>query len=242
MLKNSRKFMPTYILIAANIIVYAYTSILSGNAFETSGDVVFAYGQDNLAVLNGEVWRLFTAIFIHADIVHIFGNMFFLLIFGLRAEDMFDIKEYLLIYLLSGLAGGLLTLLFLPDSLSVGASGAIFGVFGATVIYIRRAIGQSIISALMYAFFLLVINTGAKVNVAAHLGGLIAGLLIGYLLAATRKTKTHYSYRYNYSYSTRNLRHFCVREDVFLRKLSKRVCSSILYHGLKSKGVSGPLL
>jgi rhomboid protease GluP len=202
MLKNSKKFMPTYILIAANIIIYAYTSILSGNIFKTSDNVIFAYGQDNFAVLNGEVWRLFTATFIHANIVHIFGNMFFLLIFGLRAEDMFDVKEYFLIYFLSGLAGGFLTLLFLPDSLSVGASGAIFGVLGATVIYIRRAIGQSIISALMYAFFLLAINIGPEVNVAAHLGGLIVGLLIGYLLAATRKTKATYTYRYNYSSST----------------------------------------
>ena len=202
MFKTSKKFMPTYILIAANIIIYAYTSILSGNVFETSDGVILSYGQDNLAVLNGEVWRLFTAIFIHANIVHIFGNMFFLLIFGLRAEDMFDVKEYLLIYFLSGLAGGFLTLLFLPGSLSVGASGAIFGVLGATVIYIRRAIGQSIISALMYAFFLLAINTGPEVNVAAHLGGLIVGLLLGYLLAATRKPKASYNYRYNYSYST----------------------------------------
>jgi rhomboid protease GluP len=202
MFKTSKKFMPTYILIAANIIIYAYTSILSGNVFETSDGVILSYGQDNLAVLNGEVWRLFTAIFIHANIVHIFGNMFFLLIFGLRAEDMFDVKEYLLIYFLSGLAGGFLTLLFLPGSLSVGASGAIFGVLGATVIYIRRAIGQSIISALMYAFFLLAINTGPEVNVAAHLGGLIVGLLLGYLLAATRKPKATYNYRYNYSYST----------------------------------------
>ena len=65
--------------------------------------------------------------FIHADILHIFGNMFFLLIFGLRAEDMFDVKEYMLIYFLSGLCGGLLTLLFWPaDTVSVGASGAIF--------------------------------------------------------------------------------------------------------------------
>jgi len=202
MFKNSKKFMPTYMLIAANIIIYAYTSILSGNVFKTNDNVIPAYGQDNRAVLNGEVWRLFTAMFIHANIAHIFGNMFFLLIFGLRAEDMFDVKEYLLIYFLSGLAGGFLTLLFLPNSLSVGASGAIFGVLGATVIYIRRAIGQSIISALMYAFFLLAINTGPEVNVAAHLGGLIVGLLIGYLLAATRKTRTTYNYRYNYSYST----------------------------------------
>jgi rhomboid protease GluP len=151
--------------------------------------------------MNGEVWRFFTAMFVHADITHIFGNMFFLLIFGLRAEDMFDVEEYLLIYFLSGLAGGFLTFIFWPSALSVGASGAIFGLFGATVIYVRRAIGQSIIAALIYAFFLFAINIGPQVNPFAHLGGLVAGLLIGYLLAATRKPRQTYTYGYNYSYS-----------------------------------------
>lgn len=200
--KDSKRYMLTYALIASNIIVYAYTSYLSGNIIETSGNVLIAFGQDNYAILNGEVWRFMTAIFVHADIVHIFGNMFFLLIFGLRAEEMFDIKEYLLIYFLSGLAGGFLTFIFSLDSLSVGASGAIFGVLGATLIYARRSIGQSIITALLYAFFLFVINTGPNVNIYAHLGGLVTGLLIGYGLAATRKPGQAYTYGYRYSYST----------------------------------------
>lgn len=202
--KSSKKFMPTYILMAINIIVYAYTSFLSGNIIETSDNVVLALGQDNSAIMAGEVWRLVTAMFVHGSIVHIFGNMFFLLIFGLRAEDMFDIKEYLLIYFLSGLAGGLLTFAVLFYSLSVGASGAIFGVLGATIIYVRRAIGQSIITALAYALFLFMINIGPNVNIYAHLGGLATGLLIGYELAATRKSKRPYTYDYTYSYSTRS--------------------------------------
>jgi rhomboid protease GluP len=201
-IKNSRRYMPTYILIALNIIVYAYTSYLSGSLVETSDGVMVAFGQDNYAILSGEIWRFLTAMFVHADIVHIFGNMFFLLIFGLRAESMFDIKEYLPIYFLSGLAGGFLTFMFSFDSLSVGASGAIFGVLGATLIYARRAIGQSIITALLYAFFLFIINTGPNVNIYAHLGGLVTGLLIGYALAATRKPGQTHTYGYRYSYST----------------------------------------
>jgi len=200
--KNSKRFMPTYVLIAINVALYAYTSYLSGNIIETSDQVTYALGQDNIAIMNGEVWRFITAMFVHANIAHIFGNMFFLLIFGLRAEDMFDLTEYLLIYFLSGLTGGFLTYLFLPFSLSVGASGAIFGVLGATIIYVRRAIGQSIITALMYAFFLFIINTGPQVNYFAHLGGLVVGLLIGYMLAATRKPKRSHAYGYTYTYST----------------------------------------
>jgi len=199
MYKGSKKFMPTFIIIVLNLIVYAYTAILSENFIEINYYVVRQYGQDNLFVLNGGYWQLFTAMFVHVDIVHLLGNMFFLLIFGLRAEDLFNIQEYLAIYFLSGLAGNLLTLLFGPLMISAGASGAIFGLFGACIIYIRRAFSQSIIGALLYSFFLLMMSSGGNVNNLAHLGGLIIGLLIGYILASKRKSKIVYKYNYSYS-------------------------------------------
>jgi rhomboid protease GluP len=198
MFKNSETYMPTYILIAVNVAIYGYTSILSGSINNTSDLVVSSYGQNNFLVLNGEAWRLLTAIFIHANLLHIVGNMLFLLIFGLRAEKLFDLKEYLAVYFLSGIAGGLLTLLMSPNTWSIGASGAIFGMLGACTIYARRSIGQSIMYALLYSFFFLVINIGPDVNVLAHVGGLITGLLIGYLLAMTRKPRQTVTYQYNY--------------------------------------------
>jgi len=181
------------VLIALNVAVYIFTSIIGGS-FTVTGDVpLVLYGQANWRVLYyGHYWQLFTSMFVHVNIVHLVGNMLFLLIFGLRAEELFSDKEYLLIYVLSGLAGNLLTLLFGPDMISAGASGAIFGIFGACTIYIKRAIGQSIISALMFAFFLLMISSGQGVNVLAHLGGLIVGLLIGYMLAASHQIKVVY--------------------------------------------------
>jgi len=199
MYKGSKKFMPTYIIIALNIVVYACTSVFSKNFIEMDYDVVRQYGQYNSFVLNGGYWQLFTAMFVHVNIMHLLGNMFFLLIFGLRAEELFNIDKYLLVYFLSGLAGNLLTLLLVPRTVSAGASGALFGLFGACAIYIRRAIGQSIIGALLYAFFLLMISSGPNVNNLAHLGGLAAGLLIGYVLAVKRKIRATYEYRYSYS-------------------------------------------
>ncbi len=193
--------MPTYVLIAINIAVYVYTSFLSGDILVTDRLVTGTFGQFNESVLRGEYWRLFSAMFIHANIVHIFGNMFFLLIFGLRAEDFFDLKEYFLVYFLSGLSGGLLSLLLGPNVVSVGASGAIFGVLGACTIYFRRAFGQSILSALIYSFFLFAMNVGPGVNLLAHLGGLVVGLLIGYFLAASRKPKPVGTYTYTYSHT-----------------------------------------
>ncbi len=198
MYKTSKKYMPTYILIALNITIYIYTSIIGNKFIETSDSIITVYGQVNALVYEGAYWQLFTAMFIHADLLHLFGNMFFLLIFGLRAEELFSTPEYFLIYLLSGLTGNLLTLLLGPQLVSVGASGAIFGMFGAVAIYVRRAIGQSILSALMYAFFLLMISWGPNVNFLAHLGGLVAGLLIGYWLAKRRMRIVH---TYSYSFS-----------------------------------------
>ncbi len=188
-------------IIIVNVLVYVYTAILSGNFVDISYAVIVQYGQNNAFVFEGGYWQLFTAMFIHANIVHIAGNMFFFLIFGLRAEEMFDTEQYLFIYLLSGLAGNILTLLAGPNfPPSVGASGAIFGLFGAVTIYMRRAIGQSIVGALLFAFFLLLINVGAQVNILAHLGGLLAGLLIGYLLGTRRQRRPYRPYQITYSY------------------------------------------
>jgi rhomboid protease GluP len=197
---SRKKFPLTYLLIGLNVAVYVYTSVIGGNLLVTDYyTVILQYGQVNWYVMNGSYWQLFTSMFIHANITHLFGNMLFLLIFGFRAEELFSSEEYLPIYLASGLAGNLLTLLLGPDMVSVGASGAIFGVFGATVIYSRRAIGQSIISALLYSFFLLMISSGPEVNYAAHVGGLVIGLAIGYALALRRKPPAKYQYRFSYS-------------------------------------------
>jgi rhomboid protease GluP len=200
--KSSRKFMPTYTLIALNVAVYVYTSVIGGNFVETNYNVILLYGQVNAFVMNGWYWQLFTSMFIHVSIVHLLGNMLFLLIFGLRAEEVFDIQEYLGIYLLSGLAGNLLSLLFGPLAPpSAGASGAIFGIFGACIIYFRRAFGQSIMIAFLYAFFLLIISFGPDVDILAHLGGLAVGLAIGYGIAMVRRARA--KPQHSHSSSTR---------------------------------------
>ena len=202
---SSQKFKPTLILIALNIAVYIYTSLAGGSLLETSYDMILRYGQVNgFIIYYGWYWQFFTSMFIHVSIAHLAGNMLFLLIFGLRGEEMFSLPEYLLIYFLGGLTGNLLSLVFLPlDITSAGASGAIFAMFGACAIYARRAVGQSIIGALIYAFFLLFLSSGPNVNDSAHIGGLVAGLLIGYVLAIRRKPAT--TYKISYSYSTHPL-------------------------------------
>jgi rhomboid protease GluP len=196
---NSEKFRITYILIAVNIAFYVYTSVVGGDFVETSNSMIGQYGQNTFLVFRGEYYRLVSSMFVHASIAHLAGNMLFLLVFGLRAEEMFSLPEYLLVYFLGGLAGNLVSLWLLPSSFSVGASGAIFGMFGAVTVFARRSVNQSIIGALIYGFFLLFISSGQGVNVFAHLGGLVCGLIIGYLLATRRKPENRYSFQYSYS-------------------------------------------
>jgi len=168
-------------------MVYAYTSVVGGNFLETDYEVLLRWGQFNSFVINGWYWQLLTSMFVHVNFIHLFLNMLFLLIFGFRAEELFSIEEYFSIYFLSGLSGNLLTLLMPPNTVSAGASGAIFGIFGACTIYLRKTFGQSIMGALMYSFFLLMMTAGRGVNLLAHFGGLVAGLMIGYVLAKSRK-------------------------------------------------------
>jgi len=187
-MRSLSKLTPTTFLVTVNVLVYIYTSIVGGNFFQTSTSILIQFGQFNINVLNGEYWQLLTSIFVHVDIIHLALNMLFLIIFGLRAEELFTTEEYFSVYMLSGLSGSLLTLFLMSQyTLSAGASGAIFGLYGAGIIYMRKTFGQSILGALLYAFLLLMLSTGAGVNIVAHFGGLAAGLIIGYALAKSRR-------------------------------------------------------
>ncbi len=196
---NSVKYKPTYILIAINVAVYIYTSIAGGNWLNTNFNAIPSIYQWNLEVFHGAYYQLFTSMFVHASIAHIGGNMLFLFIFGLRGEEMFSLPEYLGIYLVGGFVGNVVSLAFGPNLLSVGASGAIFALFGAVVIYAGRSVRQSILGALVYAFFLLLISgLGPGVNDLAHIGGLGFGLLAGYILGSMRKPQEQYSVKYKH--------------------------------------------
>jgi rhomboid protease GluP len=199
-MNDSQRYYPTYILIALNVAVYIYTSVVGGNFLETSTTMIYQWGQVGGAIIyDGAYYQLLTSMFVHASIVHLAGNMIFLLVFGLRCEEMFSLPEYLSIYLLGGLFGNMLSLAFLPfDVPSVGASGAIFALFGAAVVHARRSVGQSIIGAVIYGFFLLFLSSAPNVNNLAHIGGLLVGIIIGYVLAARRRGVTQYKTTYGY--------------------------------------------
>lgn len=186
----------TGVLIVINLGVYILLAFASGDPLVIDSGLLAIFGQLNMAVFHGWYWQLFTSMFVHANLLHLLGNMFFLLIFGLRAETLFGRLRYLFIYLVSGLSGSLLTLLMGPYVISVGASGAIFGLFGANAAYVRSRVNQSILGALIYSLYLFIFNLGANVNILAHFGGLIVGLIIGYTWG--KLELSHHPYQYEY--------------------------------------------
>jgi rhomboid protease GluP len=171
----------TGFLVLLNLIVYAFLAFASRDILVIDYGLLASFGQLNMAVLQGWYWQLFTSMFVHANLLHLMGNMLFLCIFGLRAENLLGRIRYLFVYFTSGLFGGLLTLLMGPYVVSVGASGAIFGLFGANATYLRSRANQSILGALIYSLYLFLFNIGGGVNLLAHFGGLVVGLITGYI-------------------------------------------------------------
>ena len=140
---------------------------------------------------NGEIWRLFTSMFMHANIWHIFFNMYALYAVGPLVEKYYGKIKYLIIYLSSGVIGSLLSAV-LSNNVSVGASGAIFGLFGSLLFfgYKYRAtldgfLRSSIIPVLLIN---LVLGFAIKgVDVYAHIGGFLGGLLLSYTVGVANK-------------------------------------------------------
>jgi len=150
---------------------------------------VLPWGADfGELTLSGQWWRLFSSMFLHFGVMHLAFNMWCLWSLGVLAERLVGRGSFLLLYLLSGVGGGLLSLLWHPMLVSAGASGAIFGVAGglATLFYFQKlalpamALRRTQTSILVF----IVYNLGygvmkAGIDNAAHLGGLLAGLVLG---------------------------------------------------------------
>jgi membrane associated rhomboid family serine protease len=138
-----------------------------------------------------EPWRMITSVFMHGSVLHLLFNMYALFIFGQGLEHTLGRARYLILYLLSGLGGSVaVDLIASPFQGVVGASGAIFGLMGAYFI-IQRHLGGTNVQLLVLAGINLVIGFIAGVGISwqAHLGGLAAGALIGFIFTKTRNVR-----------------------------------------------------
>lgn len=185
---NFKKYKVTYTVIILNILVYLIEIIKSRNLIDINIYTLIQMGAKiNILINRGEIYRLITSTFLHGGIMHILFNMSALNIIGKDVEYIYGSKKYILIYILSALSGSLFSYLFNPNSVSVGASGAIFGLLGAMLVFglkEKNKIGKQYVKNILETLAINVIIgiTISNIDNYAHLGGLIMGALSALIL------------------------------------------------------------
>jgi membrane associated rhomboid family serine protease len=150
-----------------------------------------AYGDVYTGVYDGGYYRLLTAMFIHYGLLHLLMNMYVLWILGRTLEAALGPARFLALYLLAGLGGNVAALLISPHSLSAGASTALFGLFAALFIALRRLGRDTSTVVPILVINLIITVTVPGISIAGHLGGLITGGVVGVVLAyAPRANRT----------------------------------------------------
>lgn len=185
---NIKEARITIFLISINTLLFIFFSF----AFE---DVFYLLVQINSKIINDlEIWRLLTSMFLHGDALHLFSNMVSLLIFGAYVELSYSKYQFIIIYIISGLFGSFFSMLLLPfNTISLGASGAIFGLIGAAFsIQIVRRDTSLIFLGLIYVFYFVFSSFSPNINYFAHIFGLLAGLILGFLFKRNKKSMVRY--------------------------------------------------
>ena len=193
-LQIAQMFPITAGLVVINLLVYAGCALEAmktgvGTPVNFSALMLLHWGANyGPLTLGGQSWRIFTNMFVHGGLVHVAANMWCLWNFGPIAERVYGRWRFLIVYLLTGLASSVASVAMHPSTISVGASGAIFGVVGALVFpfYRKRVVlPPPVMKAMMrslltFIFINLLIGSAVPmIDNAAHVGGLLAGLLLG---------------------------------------------------------------
>ncbi|MBC8162860.1 MAG: rhomboid family intramembrane serine protease [Roseiflexaceae bacterium] len=180
------------VLLGLIVVVYGLEVLLSGS-FNPTVEVLFLLGAkwNESIYRDGEYWRLLTPMFLHGSVLHILFNGYSLFSLGPMVERFFGSARFLGLYFISGLAGSIASYAFSP-SLSVGASGAIFGLVGGLAVFFyvsRKTFGEmarqqlgSLVTVMMLNLFI-GFTPGGNIDNFAHIGGLLGGALLGWLLA-----------------------------------------------------------
>ncbi|TCX50560.1 rhomboid family intramembrane serine protease [Dehalobacter sp. 14DCB1] len=177
-------FYVTYLLVLINAVVFLVMELAGGT--QNPYVLIFFGAKMNTLIDAGQYWRLLTSMFIHIGFTHLLFNVYALIALGKLAERLFGHGRFLLIYLFSGLAGSLISYLWGPE-LSAGASGAIFGLLGAIIIYGCRKpafwrTGLITNLAIVLGINLVFGVVFSGIDNFAHLGGLFGGAISSALL------------------------------------------------------------
>ncbi|PWS28131.1 hypothetical protein DHW03_11300 [Pedobacter yonginense] len=210
-------YLVTPILIWLNAFYFIFSILFIAIVFENRSDqslisevITNAYlnlgSNSRELVLEGQYWRLITHQFIHLSISHVFFNMYALVYIGLMVEHKLGSKNFILLYILSGVCGGLLSLMFHPIGIMAGASGAIMGLFGAFLAMVlsnafERSANKALLLSTILVTAIMLLNgfVGERVDNSAHLGGLISGFTLGYLLFNETILNKHWTLKLRYT-------------------------------------------
>lgn len=178
----------TYALIAINVLVFI-AMLIGGVSFmnPSAADLLLWGGNNHVYTASGDWWRLITNIFLHGGIVHLLFNMYALFIVGMYLEPIMGRAKFLVAYLSCGVLASLTSIWWNDNIVSVGASGAIFGMYGLflallTTNYIDKNIRKAMLqSILIFVGYNLVYGLKDGIDNAAHIGGLLSGFILGYI-------------------------------------------------------------
>ncbi|MFD1018752.1 rhomboid family intramembrane serine protease [Thalassobacillus hwangdonensis] len=176
---NYGKPLITYLLLVLNIIIFAY---IEWNGSSTSVTNLVQYGAKyNPAIVDGEWWRIISSMFLHIGYLHLIMNMLALYYLGVAVERIYGTARFTIIYLLAGIFGGLASFAFNPH-VAAGASGAIFGLFGALLFFgvkHKKIFFRTMGSNLLFIIGLNIVLglSVPQIDNGAHLGGLAGGFL-----------------------------------------------------------------
>lgn len=184
----------TYIIMAICIVLFIMMEVFSGGS--TNGSTLLKYGANlDVLVKEGEYYRLFTCMFLHIGIMHLACNMYSLYVVGREVESLFGKIKYIIIYVLSGIFGSIMSIAFTHNTISAGASGAIFGLLGALLYfgihyrtYLGDAIKRSVIPIIVINLLIGFFSEG--IDLAAYIGGLVGGVLVAMMVGIPDKSKT----------------------------------------------------
>ena len=179
---SPKKTIITNLIITACIIIYLFLGMQNHDFFSIKAKVLFDYGANyKPAILNMELYRLITCTFLHASIMHLLFNMYALFVIGNQLETYLGKKKFLIVYIVSAISGSLLSCI-LTNSVSVGASGAIFGLLGSLLYfgYHYRLYLNTVIRSQIIPLIILNLAIGfmdSSIDNWAHIGGLVGGYL-----------------------------------------------------------------
>ena len=184
----------TYSLIILNVLIFVLMYIFGDGSEDITTLVKFGALVKNL-VLAGDYYRLITSAFLHIGIIHLICNMYALYILGRDIESYYGSVKYSFIYLVSALVGSLLSMIFMSEySVSVGASGAIFGLTGSLLYFgynyrvtLNNSVTKQIIPIILLNLFIGFASSG--INNYAHIGGLLGGYIASMSMGVKYKTK-----------------------------------------------------